>query len=354
MTRIRVYGGGKGVTDHSKLSNLDFDHAGHTGFASASESDKIIYVNGNSGSDTNGGTSWGDAYATFMKAINSLPSINTKDIEIRIAPKTGGYNEDIDLAGHINVGTITIKAMNKDNEELYDNGTATGGGSNYLDDTSKSWSADQFNGGKIFIYDGTGEGQIRDISDTTATRITVSSNWDTNPDSTSRYVILGLVKVNGTFKNYNLNNFYMYGLSFSVNQSGYAADFTGVNNQYVYYCQFLNPTDDGVHISHTMIKGWYNYIKAKDELNSILHISFAEYPRASLLEAETTGSGTGLLCASRSYVDMWSNAGYTCFKNLNYGIRALASTYVQYGSRCTYLNCNTNYTPSGSDDSAVT
>ena len=75
-------------------------------------------------------------------------------------------------------------------------GLATSGSSSTLVDTNMglrgSWSTDQWAGFFLKIVEGTGAGQIRTIaSNTNAGSITISGdNWDTNPDTTSRYVIV--------------------------------------------------------------------------------------------------------------------------------------------------------------------
>jgi len=321
--------------------------------ATVATEDKIIYVDGDA-TEAGDGSSWDSPFLNVMDAINALPAMNTKNIEIWVAPKTGGYNENIDLAGHLNLGTITIKAMNRNNEELYDNGTATGGGSNYLDDTTKNWSADRFNGGKIFIYDGTGAGQIRDIEDTTGTRITVSSNWDTIPDNTSKYVILGLVKINGTITNMNLENLSLYGLWFSQNSELYTAWVEGVRSQTLNYCGFVNPTYRGIAIVGSMLTAsYYNYIEGKDVGVIIQNMCTSAFPRASLiLQTNNDKSGIGVQCQYRAFLTLTTNKN--CIKGWDKGILAQKFADVYNGSVQNYINCTTNYAPSGSDDSAIT
>jgi hypothetical protein len=72
-----------------------------------------------------------------------------------------------------------------------DNGTASGGGNNYLDDSSKSWTTNEWQNDTVAILSGTGAGQERVIASNTGTRLTVSVNWTTNPDATSVYRING-------------------------------------------------------------------------------------------------------------------------------------------------------------------
>ena len=73
--------------------------------------------------------------------------------------------------------------------EPQDNGVAEGGGNDYLDDTNKSWTTDEWAGKIVRIFGGTGTGQARTVSSNTATRLTVSPNWTTNPDNTSTYAV---------------------------------------------------------------------------------------------------------------------------------------------------------------------
>jgi len=72
-----------------------------------------------------------------------------------------------------------------------DAGTATAGGATTLTDSTKAWVASGFIGRNVRINSGTGIGQTRRITANTATQLTVSSAWTTNPDATSVYAILG-------------------------------------------------------------------------------------------------------------------------------------------------------------------
>lgn len=72
-------------------------------------------------------------------------------------------------------------------------GTAQAGASSTITlDASADPRNDYYNDARIFIYSGTGSGQIRTISDYVgSTKVaTVSSSWTTNPDSTSVFSTL--------------------------------------------------------------------------------------------------------------------------------------------------------------------
>jgi prepilin-type N-terminal cleavage/methylation domain-containing protein len=74
---------------------------------------------------------------------------------------------------------------------LEDAGYSSGGNTiTTLHDTRKTWSASNFTTSyTVRIISGTGAGQTRSISANTSTQLTVSSAWETPPDSSSFYVI---------------------------------------------------------------------------------------------------------------------------------------------------------------------
>jgi prepilin-type N-terminal cleavage/methylation domain-containing protein len=76
-------------------------------------------------------------------------------------------------------------------DRLEDAGYSSGGNTaTTLHDTRKTWSASSFTTSyTVRIISGTGAGQVRSISANTTTQLTVSSAWETPPDSSSFYVI---------------------------------------------------------------------------------------------------------------------------------------------------------------------
>ncbi len=67
--------------------------------------------------------------------------------------------------------------------------TATAGTNNTLTDSTQAWAANQWSGWTVHIVGGTGVGQQRPVTSSTATQLTVSANWVTNPNNTSVYAI---------------------------------------------------------------------------------------------------------------------------------------------------------------------
>lgn len=74
-----------------------------------------------------------------------------------------------------------------------DSGTATAGGASTLTDSGKAWSVNQFVAGgggvnwAVRVVSGTGAGQLRLILTNTATALTVSPAWETQPTAGSTY-----------------------------------------------------------------------------------------------------------------------------------------------------------------------
>lgn len=97
-------------------------------------------------------------------------------------------NVDSVLLGHPTKGYI-VQAFQGYADIFGDNGTATAGTANTLTDSTKAWTTNQLVDADVTIVSGTGQGQQRTISSNTATQLTLSSNWTTNPDATSVYSI---------------------------------------------------------------------------------------------------------------------------------------------------------------------
>ena len=74
----------------------------------------------------------------------------------------------------------------------YNNSEGSSTGSNTsttLNDTSQSWTTDEWSGKCIIITGGTGGGQYRNISSNTSTELTITAAWTLTPDATSEYII---------------------------------------------------------------------------------------------------------------------------------------------------------------------
>lgn len=160
----------------------------------------ILYVDAGSGNDGNAGTS-GSPKATIQGALDALPSVIAHACTIKVRGQQDYAESNVALvfSRFSTLATITLEAVNSNDEDMFDNGTAdAGAGNDELDDATKSWSVDQFNGAYVWIYAGTGKGQIREILDTTATKLTLTAAWTINPDATSKYAIGGGATLTGT------------------------------------------------------------------------------------------------------------------------------------------------------------
>ena len=95
---------------------------------------------------------------------------------------------------HDVVARITKIVWNDGSDHTLWDGNAT-----VSEDTTKSWTVDEWIGAYCHIWNGTGQGQRRKITDNTATTLTVTPAWDIQPvsgitDVGSEYVIVGTDK----------------------------------------------------------------------------------------------------------------------------------------------------------------
>jgi len=96
------------------------------------------------------------------------------------------------------------KLFNTKFGNVEDSGTAgTAFTSITLGDSSKTWTADQFEDYVLWIYSGTGKGQYREIIENGTSILTVGTAFVTTPDATSKYRITSLgwkedLKMDGT------------------------------------------------------------------------------------------------------------------------------------------------------------
>lgn len=70
-------------------------------------------------------------------------------------------------------------------------GTASAGGASTITNSAKNWTTNQWANSQVRIVSGTGAGQVRMIASNTATVLTTSAAWTTQPDATSVYSIEG-------------------------------------------------------------------------------------------------------------------------------------------------------------------
>lgn len=73
-------------------------------------------------------------------------------------------------------------------------GTATAGGASTLTDSGASFpGSNGLAGYLVYLIDGQGAGQTGTISTNTTTQITITSTWSINPNTTTKYEIVGWV-----------------------------------------------------------------------------------------------------------------------------------------------------------------
>lgn len=121
-----------------------------------------------------------DSYATVTGAKVCEVAMASGDFSITGAD---GAARTLTTAAKPSAGPASASSMQ------YDNGTATGGSTTTLTDSSKSWTTNAQAGRAITIISGTGAGQVGVIASNTATVVTIGTAWAVAPDGTSVYRI---------------------------------------------------------------------------------------------------------------------------------------------------------------------
>lgn len=108
-------------------------------------------------------------------------------------PTSGAPISDSVIQGFIDDSEAEIETIYKTrfgNVEV--SSTATSGAVGSLTDTTQSWSVDTYEGYVVWIFNGTGSGQYREIISNTVDTLSVSPDFGTVPDNTSQYRVLKL------------------------------------------------------------------------------------------------------------------------------------------------------------------
>ena len=111
------------------------------------------------------------------KTLTNTPSLTGQFVECN--------GQVLSDAGSVYNG-VTIPNLNGG---LSVTGTASSGANTTLTDSSKSWATNAYAGWVIKLTGGTGSGQYRQVVSNTATAITISGNWTTNPALNTTYII---------------------------------------------------------------------------------------------------------------------------------------------------------------------
>ena len=168
--------------------------------------------------------------------------------------------------------------------------SATGG---TLSDSDAGWTPNQYTGWSVIIVSGTGAGQVRSILSNSATQLSVSPNWTTTPNTTSRYAInfpLGQL-VNG---NYSVR---------SNNQPqkliGPPAKTTLTNG--VNYTDLAVTVTDGVPATSNGLTGTYTITVRNNGSTTITDaIVNDDFPTGLTVGSWTCGSSDGGSCTTAS------------------------------------------------------
>jgi len=327
-----------------------------TALFTATKEETVIYVD-TTGNDVTGDGSAENPFASVGRAIQWFKenaAYILHESEIRMSKGTYTVNEEISLDGLLCSSPLTIHACATDGTPFYTNGLASGGAGNTITlEAGTSWPSDHFTGCKVWIFSGTGAGQIRTVTASSSDDpcvLTVDPAWDTVPDNTSYYVVGGgaVLQGDGSFimlRGTGLGAVYILGLG--IDNASQGCSFKAMSDIQVKFCHIFNCVI-GVSLWNSLCSTNFNYIVASDN-GIILWRGSYDATRRNVLIASTPGSGTGVSIGEGGFTAMHGGASsLNYFKDWNKGIYASRGGLVDAGSRQTFVNCTTNTYQDGS------
>src|SRR3989338_8389448 len=166
---------------------------------------------------TNYGTATSGTTTTIVDTNKNWTTNMWANRPVNILSGTGNGQTRWIASNTSNTLTITTLTTAPSTDSVYligdsrsvDSGTSTGSNTaTTLNDTTKttSWKSNYWKNRLITIVYGTGTGQTRKISTNTGTALTVSQNWTTTPDLTSKYSIGDPMEEDFCFKCHSMTN----------------------------------------------------------------------------------------------------------------------------------------------------
>jgi hypothetical protein len=166
---------------------------------------------------------------TFIEVVVTIPASTSVTLEIVYGNPSAGTPETLSTLGGARTRPDLFSAL----DGFSTSGTATAGAASTLTNSGASFGVNRLAGGMIQITGGTGSGQRRRILSNTATVITVSRAWSTNPSATSTYVVwmAGLYVNGGTLSSSTTTTLTDSSQAFSTNSLIGGTIFTSLGNR---------------------------------------------------------------------------------------------------------------------------
>ena len=300
----------------------------------------------------------GGDYATIEAAVVDLPDFIDHVVTLTIKKGTA-ITTDPDLSNLRGVGFLLIvPEIYLPKPPVYSIPTADSAGTIYLQDTSIFTVDDTYNDCWIFIVNGTGinNGFVK-ITDTVAStgRIMVAAWPGTQPDGTSKYIIVGALfgdsgGANGlTLTNIDINVF-LYGIGFAGGSyAGIYADH--IKYLSLYWCGFYGLPYDGVYVDRSQLAyffycGFVGNNSENDAYNAGIHILNCQlvaigynYIQGNLRQ--------GIFLEENTYAEIDANVGTN---NGTWGTYAIDGSVARHsGTKCS--GSSGNYSNGAGDGS---
>jgi len=188
-------------------------------------------------------------------------------------------------------------------------GTATAGGSASLTDTNLAMTTNQFAGARLRIYDGTGDGQDKEIESNTGTVFSFATNWDVTPSTDSKYFVYSTKWFTTTTGTPGLGK--VLNQPAVADKTAYFPQGAAAGNPYIRRMYVVGSSHtfaaDGTSIANSL------YFNTDPSAGNAIYAGFPN--TASIQSAPTVAQGTNLTFANTKYI---GSSNYKITNMFNY------------------------------------
>ena len=289
-------------------ASVKYSSLGSAGVALKTTQIETIYVD-TGGDDGDMGTS-GSPKLTVQGAIDHFklyfPYIQHACV-IAVGKGTFSISDSLDFSGLVIAGSLTVKGMDTSDNKLYAHGLAGSGANTTITLVAgTSYATNFWAGAEIWIRSGTGLGQRRTVisnTDADPCVVTISSgatDWGTNPDNTSNYVISNLAIIDddgsaGYIVNETaINNLIFYGLGMTEG-TVWTMSLSGCLGWVVHHCYIESSTGLGLGIkcgTGSTLTVTFSYLNMLDRaLNAFAGVTTFTYNIVRNVSMDNTDDG---------------------------------------------------------------
>ena len=310
-------------------------------FSNVTTRELHVYVDGDSGSDTNDGSSWANAKKTIPAGISLIPHFIRHNTCLHLK---GSFVDNGFPIVQNDVGANIVFLIDGGTDVTVLNGPHTADISSVssIGLTTASWTADQWAGYIVEVTSGPASGQRRTIQTNTTTTITPIKNWTVDPGAATFQIVRPATTLTGSID--QVLGLYCVGRGRLHVQNIYG-DSTGPG-YIVGTCAV-----ERVSLSSLVLAGSSVSFSFSNPAGRFLEVGQRDFDNSTFLRISADTSSVGVSNPNGGDFHIHSTMNVNIFRSVLKNIRLQNCSFWQgfdYGSRVmgAYVECCTaNYSP---------